>query len=63
MESWFTLILSYEVLTTDGCPRSLEEQCLLQLKVNLDDVQTKDVPAISASILQNKFAETLNANL
>ena len=38
-----TIRLSYEVLSTNGRPRSLEEQCPLQLKVNLDDVQIKNL--------------------
>ena len=50
--SWF---LSYEVLSTNGRPRSLEEQCLLQLKVNLEDVQIKH--------LRNKIPETLHKKL
>ena len=50
--SW---ILSYEVLSTNGRPRSLEEQCLLQLKVNLEDVQIKH--------LRNRIPETLHKKL
>ena len=50
-----TIHLSYEVLSTNGRPRSLEEQCLLQLKVNLDDVQIKN--------LRNKIPETLHKKL
>ena len=47
--------LSYEVLSTNGRPRSLEEQCLLQLKVHLEDVQIKH--------LRNKIPETLHKKL
>ena len=50
-----TMIFSYEVLSTNGRPRSLEEQCLLQLKVNLEDVQIKH--------LRNKIPETLHKKL
>jgi len=45
----------YEVLSTNGRPRSLEEQCLLQLKVNLEDLQIKQ--------LRNKIPETLHKKL